>query len=64
MSEHNNKFVWKHYVEVCIKSIFLVIPKFWGFKKSTASFAVFRISFYFQSGALEIVKNCLSQKRK
>ena len=47
-----------------VKCIFLVIPKFLGFKKSAAFFTGFRIHFFFQIGTLEIVKNHLSQKGK
>ena len=47
-----------------VKCIFLVIPKFLGFKKSTYFFTGFRIHFGFQTGTLEILKNHLSQESK
>ena len=40
-----------------VKCIFLVIPKFWGFKKSTNVFMGFRIHFILKIGTIEIVKN-------
>ena len=46
-----------------VKMDFLVIPKFWGFKKPPYFSTGFRINFGFQTGTLEIVKNHLSQKR-
>ena len=61
---HNNKFVWKHFVEVCKIAFFLVIPKFWGFKKSTNLFTGFKIHFFLKIGTPEIVKNRFSQKKK
>ena len=46
---------------------FLIITKFWEFKKSTVSrffFTGFRINFRFQTDALEILKNHFSQKKE
>ena len=53
------------YGNIMLKSVkmhFLVIPKFWGFKKSIYFFTGFIIHFGFQTGTLEIVKNYFSQK--
>ena len=53
---------------ILLKSVkmhfFLVIPKFWGFKKSTNLFTGFRIHFFLKIGTSEIVKNRFSQKKK
>ena len=56
------------YRNILLKSVknafFLVIPKFWGFKKSTNLFIGFRTHFILNIGTLEIVKNRFRQKRK
>ena len=44
-----------------IKIIFLVIPKFWGFKKVHSFFHGVENSSFFQIGTLEIMKNHFSQ---
>ena len=53
---------------ILLKSVkmhfFLVIPKFWGFKKSTNLFTGFKIRFFLKIGTSEIVKNRFSQKQK
>ena len=42
----------------------MVIPKIWGFKKSTNLFTGIKIHFFLKIGTPEIVKNRFSQKRK
>ena len=54
--------MWKHFVEVCKKCIFLDIPKCWGFKKSSFCFMGNRIHFVLKIGILEIVKNRFSKQ--
>ena len=53
---------------ILLKSVknafFLVIPKLWGFKKSTNLFTGFKIHFFLNIGTPEIVKNRFSQKKK
>ena len=53
---------------ILLKSVkmhfFLVIPKFWGFKKSTNLFTGFKIHFFLKNGTPEIVKNRFNQKKK
>ena len=44
--------------------IFLVIPKFWGLKKSSNLFTGFTIHFFLKIGTPEIVKNRFSKKNK
>ena len=56
--------MWKHFVDVCKNAFFLVIPKFWGFKKSTNLFTGFKIHFFLNIGTPEIVKNRFSKKKK
>ena len=56
--------MWKHFVEVCKNTFFLLTPKFWGFKKSTNLFTGFKIHFFIKIGTPEIVKNRFSQKKK
>ena len=46
-----------------MKYIFLVIPKFWGLKKSTNLFTGFKIHFFLKIGTPEIIKNRFSQKK-
>ena len=47
-----------------MKYIFLVIPKFWGLKKSTNLFTGFKIHFFLKIGTPEIIKNRFSQKKE
>ena len=53
--------MWKHFVEVCKNAFFLVIPKFWGFQKSTNLFTGFKIHFFSKIGTSETV---LAQKKE
>ena len=52
---------------ILLKSVkmhfFLVMPKFWGFKKSINLFTGFKIHFFLKIGTPEIVKNRFSQKK-
>ena len=47
-----------------VKMHFLVIPKFWGFKKSTKLFTGFKIHFFLKIGTPEIAKKRFSEKKK
>ena len=52
----------KLFIIIFKNALFLVIPKFLGFKKSINMFMGFRIHFILNTGTLEIVKNRFRQK--